>query len=636
MRNHLFYSLLGLSALLLASACQKQELQPDPVLKLNVSVVTVGQDGGPRSVVYQVENPVEGTEVSASTAESWIQDLTVNPSESSITFNVEANTGSEREGVVTVSYSGAEDVTFTVKQAVYVAPVLELETENVPVPARGGSRTVSYELQNAVADAHVTASLADAECDWITDLTVDETASTISFKVAENTDYNSDRTAVINVEYPGVETEPAITVTQEAAVDPATLAFAVTTTVNGPTISFSVDPKDYDGYWYYVLAESSALEEYTVENMIASTVSQLNETVQYYVIYGGYTEDFVLSMLVPSGKLVLAGDFDRETEYVFIPFQYSADGNAGEHVEVYATTGSEVSPSDNQLTISAGNVKPTSADINISGTTDEAYLYMVASSDYTAGDSDDDIISDMLQEYSLEGSVYLGAGATATSFNLAPDMDFTVYAFGYAGGEATTGLFTYDFSTPEVEMGTAELNMNYKFFDGEASVAAAEAVNPDLADMLESNLVNGADAFMLITAESDSDEIYWTLFNYTQEIYSQDDALRMELFTYSSEMQNSTSGLFLVNYADEPDMFLAGIAVDENGNPGPLFKSEPIAASTEDVSDPEELIEYLLAPATMSTKSGAAPAFGTPAELNAKVGKVSALNAKELKLTEMR
>ena len=215
-------------------------------------------------------------------------------------------------------------------------------------------------------------------------------------------------------------------------------------------------------------------------------------------------------------------------------------------------------------------------------------------------------------------------------------MDFTVYAFGYAGGEATTGLFTYDFSTPEVEMGTAELNMNYKFFDGEASVAAAEAVNPDLADMLERNLANGADAFMLITAESDSDEIYWTLFNYTQEIYSQDDALRMELFTYSSEMQNSTSGLFLVNYADEPDMFLAGIAVDENGNPGPLFKSEPIAASTEDVSDPEELIEYLFAPATMSTKSGAAPAFGTPAELNAKVGKVSALNAKELKLTEMR
>ena len=115
--------MLGMAALFLVNSCQKQELQPDPVLKLNVSVVTVGQDGGPRSVVYQVENPVEGTEVSASTAESWIQDLTVNPSESSITFNVEANTGSEREGVVTVSYSGAEDVTFTVKQAVYVAPV---------------------------------------------------------------------------------------------------------------------------------------------------------------------------------------------------------------------------------------------------------------------------------------------------------------------------------------------------------------------------------------------------------------------------------------------------------------------------------------------------------------------------------
>ena len=78
--------MLGMAALFLVNSCQKQELQPDPVLKLNVSVVTVGQDGGPRSVVYQVENPVEGTEVSASTAESWIQDLTVLRSQASLSM----------------------------------------------------------------------------------------------------------------------------------------------------------------------------------------------------------------------------------------------------------------------------------------------------------------------------------------------------------------------------------------------------------------------------------------------------------------------------------------------------------------------------------------------------------------------
>ena len=68
-------------------------------------------------VSYSINNPVSGKSVSAVSAENWVKNFSY-ATEGKITFDVEENSvATERSSVVTVSYPGAESVTFTVTQA---------------------------------------------------------------------------------------------------------------------------------------------------------------------------------------------------------------------------------------------------------------------------------------------------------------------------------------------------------------------------------------------------------------------------------------------------------------------------------------------------------------------------------------
>lgn len=86
-------------------------------------------------VSYSITNPVSGKSVSAVSVENWVKNFSY-ATEGKITFDVEANSvDTERSSVVTVSYPGAKDVTFTVTQAAAGASkdpiVLDLTTKDV-------------------------------------------------------------------------------------------------------------------------------------------------------------------------------------------------------------------------------------------------------------------------------------------------------------------------------------------------------------------------------------------------------------------------------------------------------------------------------------------------------------------------
>ena len=81
-------------------------------------------------VSYDITNPVSGKSVSAVSAENWVKNFSY-ATEGKITFDVEANSvATERSSVVTVSYPGAESVTFTVTQAAAGAIELDLTTQS--------------------------------------------------------------------------------------------------------------------------------------------------------------------------------------------------------------------------------------------------------------------------------------------------------------------------------------------------------------------------------------------------------------------------------------------------------------------------------------------------------------------------
>lgn len=639
MKKSILFSMLGMAVLFLVNSCQKQELKPDPVLELSELSVDVDAAGGPRSVAYKVTNATDD-KVSAKSEAAWILDLTATAT--NIEFNVEENEStSPRDAKIVVSYPGAKDVELTVNQAgAALPPSLKLLQTTVDATAEGASYSIKYELANPVEGADFTFAPAK-EVAWISNFAVNESESEISFDVATN--YATDpRSVDVAVSYPGAGDASVFTVKQSGvAIDPDA-AFAIETAINGPTVSFIVDPKDYDGYWYYGAFDASSAEGASSDELAAAATGDLLSTAQMYEMYYGITIDEFLSVYCPSGKMSIPMDTAVDTEVLFIAVQIGNDGTLGENTTAYLVTESEIHPSDNIITISTSDVTASQGTINFATTNNDAYLYMVGSFDesYTDGD----IINEMLAGYSAGESVYLGAGNSSVIFNLPSASELTVYAFGYAGGEATTGITTHTFSTPELTVGEEKIDMSYKYYDLNDCIAATE--DASLQEEFEYYLSNGYDAMLKVDVTTDASEYYWNYFAYSSfadaGYYQDDDILREYIYSNRTNMQTLPTAIYVAEYGDSEDLvaFLAGIAVDENGALGPVYKSEPFTLDEAGASDASELISYLTGASSLSTKSAASHAFKSAVSVESKLATgvenaAKAVNPKQVELKRL-
>ncbi len=139
-----------------------------------------GQDEAVGTIEYTIENPIQGVDVTASANVAWISQVTVQADK--ILFQVAANKGEAREGVITLTY-GMLEATVTVKQVEYVAPapVFNFDPATLEVTYEGGAQSVAFTIENAVEGAEVTATCETA---WISNLAVAN--DTITFDVAAN------------------------------------------------------------------------------------------------------------------------------------------------------------------------------------------------------------------------------------------------------------------------------------------------------------------------------------------------------------------------------------------------------------------------------------------------------------------
>ena len=136
------FALLAVPVLLIGcgeDATDEKTQGPAPVLsvKLNeTNTLNVSAAGSSRiTLLYEVENPVEGATVSVSSEDAWLHDFDT-ATAGQVFFVVDEYTeeGEARTGTVVFRYSGAEDVTVTVVQAAPVMPI-RLEVTNISLHA---------------------------------------------------------------------------------------------------------------------------------------------------------------------------------------------------------------------------------------------------------------------------------------------------------------------------------------------------------------------------------------------------------------------------------------------------------------------------------------------------------------------
>lgn len=192
------------------SSCEKPEVVETPVIKVVNTSVQVPAEACSETVDFTLENPAEGSVVTATSSQEWIK-----PSvkESSISLAVKANTNTEeRSAKVTVKYPKAKDVEITVTQAGYVPLVipvsLELEKTQVNVTAASCTEKIGFTLKNA--DKNETLALASSE-KWV-ECSIEESSIVLSIQA----NYSEERKAEVTVSHPKLD-PVVITVTQAAA-----------------------------------------------------------------------------------------------------------------------------------------------------------------------------------------------------------------------------------------------------------------------------------------------------------------------------------------------------------------------------------------------------------------------------------
>ena len=209
----LFRMTAALAAMMMISglsSCEKPEVVETPVIKVVNTSVQVPAEACSETVDFTLENPAEGSVVTATSSQEWIK-----PSvkESSISLAVKANTNTEeRSAKVTVKYPKAKDVEITVTQAGYVPLVipvsLELEKTQVNVTAASCTEKIGFTLKNA--DKNETLALASSE-KWV-ECSIEESSIVLSIQA----NYSEERKAEVTVSHPKLD-PVVITVTQAAA-----------------------------------------------------------------------------------------------------------------------------------------------------------------------------------------------------------------------------------------------------------------------------------------------------------------------------------------------------------------------------------------------------------------------------------
>lgn len=183
-----------------------------------------------------------------------------------------------------------------------------------------------------------------------------------------------------------------------------------------------------------------------------AVLEYFRQVASYTASSGGMTvEEFVRAMSVQGTDEYTYEDLTQDTEYYAYAVVVDAEGNISDRCAFEKFRTPAVEASDMTIAIEVSNIKPDQADVTTTpDNDDEFYLVNLFYADeLTKFSSDQEIIDAMIQKFgpSVDSELKFGT-RTQTFYELAPDTEWVVLAFGYESGVNTTGLFRRNFRTP--------------------------------------------------------------------------------------------------------------------------------------------------------------------------------------------
>lgn len=364
------------------------------------------------------------------------------------------------------------------------------------------------------------------------------------------------------------------------------MSFEATIVADGPEVSFSVTPKEWEGYYAVQLVEDS--EPGYIEQGLAFTAEAevaVAEAFFYVADHLYYFEELsaeeIMQQLGYKGNAEFRKTLNANHRYMALIYAIdSVDGNVpmvvSKPVVEYFTTGT-VQPSDMTFDVELTNIMPRSVDVSITPSTDEPYsAVMMYAKNLPDGDKQEQLEYVMAQYAPLE----LSGVYREHIDQLPPATEFVIAVYGYYAGAATTDLFIYRFTTAEDGEGS---NLITEVRCSAYDLGEVAALEPYYASMQ-----GYADYFMSIEVVTlkPSPALHFDIFlANTLDEYGEE-AIIESLLEYA---YTSSPDWSLCSYGNE--YIVCGLAEDEDGYIGKLFISEPQTFTKTDTSAAEEFVE---------------------------------------------
>lgn len=466
------------------------------------------------------------------------------------------------------------------------AAQIKLGATEVSIAGEGGPGEMTYNLVNAAANGKISAKVEDG-VDWIHDFNT-SVNRLITFEVDAN-DVEEEREATVTVTYSAEGMSDATATFKVVQDAKAPEAFDMSVGEIGSTwFVFNLIPEDLSMEYLLVAAQTESLEGYVDLN---AYIEDMKSEFSIYAEMTGLSLKEILTMFgyVVQGSLenAIFPTVAPDMQYTVLACGINENCDLITPVsQLDVTTLPATTPIDNQISVNVTNITSRSAAIGITTTTPDAYALALFETAVLEGASDADI-EDYLIQGVAEGSVNYLSGDLSSEEGvfegMSPETSYTVVVMGVAGDVATTDLIKKEFTTTEAGKSDVAFSLEYKYFEG-----------ADVQDFYEVTGCEGL-AFLAGRVNTEGEGFYWNVIAKSafDELEGGDltDEQYIDLLL-DPEMQSATQTPFTY-ICDYGEMRLFGVAYDENGNFGPVWK-EDVNLTPEGVSPASELESFLM------------------------------------------
>ena len=607
----LSWTLLAVLGLGLAVSCEEDKPTPEPtpeapVITLNMTEIDAPKEGNTYAVEFSITNPIEGVSASIAVPEvQWISGVDTSI-DGIVKFDVLANTVVEtREATFTVSYEGAADASFVVRQAAgdpeaFVFSNLQAGIDAYTVEVAPADKQTPYIFFSSTLEYIEESGLQDDEALFQDDmeffvlladmygysladvlqmytLVGDQTLS--SDGLSPKTDY------VAYVYHINLETQERLSDIARCNIRTAEMEleqinFDVDFDIQGPIVTVTITPENYDGHYFWDGVPVLDYEaQYPDMELADYAISNWLSYVNLYLSYGIPLEE--LLALCPQGVFTnTLTNMNAETEYAFYVMAIDSETAypISEPVIENVTTGS-VETSDLVVDIEISEVGSTTAVVSYvaSNDTDPYVATVIDQQTFNELGTTDEERMDYLVTYYYV-STFMGSLIDQNMSGLTPETDYYAIAFGFVGGVVNTDLYKAEFTTSEAVL--AECTMSVEigdYYDADAVIAL---------DSYFAGYEGMAFVRMAASIEGQYTEYYYGVYEDDGATYSD-----MEWIGYLTQNypKESLETLYVLDF-DMPFIFV-GVAKDAAGNYGPVC-TQTFTLSRDQVSDPEDLLEW--------------------------------------------